>query len=72
MKFCVPKEPQPETRVAMVPEVAKLLIKKGHQLSIQAGAGLGAFITDEEYTAAGCQIVLDLKKLYDEIGRAHV
>lgn len=58
MHFGVPKERDPgETRVAIVPEVVKLLAKKGHTVSVQTGAGECASIPDAEYSAAGAELV---------------
>jgi H+-translocating NAD(P) transhydrogenase subunit alpha len=64
MKFAVPQEA--EARVALTPDVAKALIKKGHQISVQAGAGTQAFILDQEYADAGCEIVSDLAALFQK------
>lgn len=67
MRFAVPKEREEnETRVALVPDTVKLLIKKGHEVRIEQGAGISAFIPDQEYEAAGAQIVADTKTLYRE------
>jgi NAD(P) transhydrogenase subunit alpha len=53
----VPKETLPgETRVAVTPETAKKLQAQGHQVRIEAGAGLAASAPDETYAAAGAQI----------------
>ena len=46
-----------ETRVAMTPETAKKLKAQGHQLRVQAGAGVAASATDEAYAAAGADVV---------------
>ena len=45
-----------ETRVAVTPETAKKMKAQGHSLRIQSGAGVPASVTDEAYTAAGCEI----------------
>ncbi len=45
-----------ETRVALTPETAKKLIAQGHQVRVQAGAGLRASVTDEAYAAAGAEL----------------
>ena len=46
-----------ETRVAVTPETAKKLKAQGHQVRVQAGAGIAASATDEAYAAAGAEIV---------------
>lgn len=54
----VPKEvKQDEYRVAMVPAGVEELTRAGHTVLIQAGAGSGSGITDEQYTAVGARIV---------------
>src|SRR5271170_1166806 len=67
MRFGVFKELSPgETRVALVPDAIKLLLKKKHSVSVESGAGLAASIPDAEFTAAGAQIVPDAAKLAAE------
>ena len=46
-----------EFRVAMTPAGVHALVGRGHRVDIQAGAGLGAGYTDEEYREAGATIV---------------
>jgi H+-translocating NAD(P) transhydrogenase subunit alpha len=45
-----------ERRVALVPKVVERLRTKGVEVVVEAGAGLGALIPDELYTAAGATI----------------
>jgi NAD(P) transhydrogenase subunit alpha len=45
-----------ETRVAVTPETAKKLVAQGHQVKVQAGAGVAASATDAAYEAVGAQI----------------
>lgn len=53
----VPKETAPgETRVAIVPEVAKRLAKSGYQVVIESGAGKLAYFSDAAYGEAGATI----------------
>ena len=53
----VPRESGPgERRVALVPKVVERLRTKGVEVVVEAGAGLGALIPDELYTAAGATI----------------
>ena len=64
MRFGVFKEPAPgETRVALVPDAVKLLLKKKHAVSVESGAGLAASIPDAEFAAAGAEIVPDAARL---------
>jgi alanine dehydrogenase len=54
----VPKEIKTEEkRVAITPAGVSALTSHGHQVLIQAEAGVGSCITDEQYVAAGAQIV---------------
>ncbi|MBI5201798.1 MAG: alanine dehydrogenase, partial [Elusimicrobia bacterium] len=67
MKIGVPKEiKNREHRVGLVPGGARALVKDGHRVFVEKGAGLGSGITDEEYKAAGATIVADKKKLFDD------
>jgi alanine dehydrogenase len=54
----VPKEIKTdESRVAMIPVGVEELTRTGHQVLIQAGAGQGSGISDEEYARNGAEIV---------------
>ena len=46
-----------EYRVAITPGGVQELVRHGHQVSVQAGAGIGSAITDEEYAGAGAVIL---------------
>lgn len=53
----VPKEIKDhETRVGLVPSGVSALRERGHQVIVQAGAGEGSSIADDEYSRAGAQI----------------
>ena len=61
----VPREiKQDEHRVSLVPAGAYSLVKAGHQVLIEQGAGLGSGITDAEYKTVGAQIVADHAELF--------
>lgn len=63
----VPKEiKDSEFRVAMVPAGVEILTKAGHTVFIEAGAGKGTGISDEEYAQAGARIVPDAATVYRE------
>ena len=57
MRIGVPKEPEGETRVAIVPNSLRKLQKFGFELVIETGAGLAANYSDDEYTEAGGSVV---------------
>ena len=57
MILAVPNEVRPgETRVALVPDVAKRLIDQGFDVVVETGAGLAATFTDESYVEVGARI----------------
>ncbi len=55
-----------EKRVALTPETAGHIIKLGHTVCVQSGAGLAANIADELYSDAGVEILADAKVVYDK------
>ena len=58
MKISVPAEVKNnEYRVAITPAGVKELTFHGHSVAVQAGAGRGASIADDDYRAAGATIV---------------
>jgi NAD(P) transhydrogenase subunit alpha len=57
VKVAVPKEiEQGERRVALVPDTARMLVAAGLEVSIEAGAGAPAFVTDDLYEMAGAKV----------------
>jgi len=60
MRICVAAETAPrEQRVALVPDSVAKLVKAGHEVVVQAGAGTAAFFDDASYVAAGATIAPD-------------
>lgn len=58
MLIGVPKEiKNHEYRVGMAPASVREAIKHGHQVMVQANAGEGIGVNDEEYTKIGAQII---------------
>ena len=55
-----------EYRVAITPSGVTELVRHGHDVIIQAGAGLGSSIPDEEYAAAGAKIVPDHDQVWGD------
>src|SRR4051812_23904011 len=54
----VPKEVKDhESRVGLVPSGVTGLVEAGHQVYVQAGAGLASSIPDEEYAEAGAAVL---------------
>jgi alanine dehydrogenase len=61
----VPKEIKVhESRVALTPEGAAELVRAGHTVVIEQGAGLGSSLTDADYIAAGATIEADVEKIW--------
>ncbi len=58
VKVGIPREVKNnEFRVAITPAGVHELVRGGHEVVLERGAGLGSSITDEEYTAAGARIL---------------
>lgn len=58
MRIGIPKEIKTlENRVAMTPGGVDTLVRRGHEVLVERGAGLGSGLTDEEYEAAGARLV---------------
>ena len=67
MQIGVPKEIKTlEARVALTPEGAAELVRAGHQVVIEGGAGLGSAISDNQYVAVGASIESDVEKIWRE------
>jgi NAD(P) transhydrogenase subunit alpha len=57
-----------EARVAATPDTVKKLLALGLTVTIEAGAGLKAAISDEEFAAAGAEIVPDAAAALKDAG----
>jgi alanine dehydrogenase len=67
MKVGVPKEiKEQEYRVALPPSAAYQLIKRGHRVLVETGAGAGVGFPDSDYSEAGAEIVSDHKAVFGE------
>src|ERR671916_1848073 len=67
MKVGVPTEIKTdEYRVSLTPAGVRELVEHGHEVIVQAGAGVGSTIPDEEYTAQGARIAPDARTVFDE------
>lgn len=57
MRVGIPKEVKNhEYRVAITPAGVHELTERGHEVTVERGAGMGSSISDEEYLAAGAKI----------------
>ena len=67
MRIAVPREiKNHEYRVALTPAGAHELTQRGHDVVVEAGAGLGSAITDEEYLAAGAKVLATADDVWAE------
>ncbi|HEX4054816.1 MAG TPA: alanine dehydrogenase [Tepidisphaeraceae bacterium] len=58
MRIGVPKEiKSDEYRIAMMPVGVETLVKSGHQVFVEAAAGVSSGFSDEDYKTAGAEIV---------------
>jgi alanine dehydrogenase len=55
-----------EYRVALTPSGVRELVYHGHEVFVQAGAGIGSGISDEDYVAQSATIVLDAEAVFAE------
>lgn len=61
----VPKEIKDnENRVGMTPAGVSVLVREGHKVLVQAGAGEGSDFQDAEYQDAGATIALSAREVY--------
>ncbi|CAM2815923.1 alanine dehydrogenase [Actinomyces slackii] len=67
MRVGVPTEIKDnEYRVAITPAGVHALAQRGHEILIQAGAGTGSAITDEQYAQAGATVVPRAADVWDQ------
>jgi alanine dehydrogenase len=65
----VPKEIKDhEYRVALLPSAAYQLIKRGHQVLVERGAGTGAGYPDVDYEQAGATMLADHRSIFEKAG----
>jgi alanine dehydrogenase len=69
MLIGVPKEIKTdEYRVGMTPTTVRELSARGHSVLVEKAAGVGAGISDEEYMAAGAEIVAGAAQIFPRAG----
>lgn len=63
----VPREiKEHESRVALTPAGAKILVADGHAVFVEANAGLGSGFTDADYEAAGATILSSGRAVFEK------
>ncbi len=53
-----------ENRIALTPEAVAILVRNGHQVVVEKGAGEEAQFSDNEYSEAGAQIVYSPQEVF--------
>ncbi|MCA9264712.1 MAG: alanine dehydrogenase [Planctomycetales bacterium] len=63
----VPQEiKRDEYRVALLPVGVEELVRAGHRVLVQAGAGLGSGLADHEYLEQGAELVADAAEIFGQ------
>ncbi len=63
----VPKEiKEQEYRVALLPSAAYQLIKRGHKVLVEQGAGAGAGYPDTDYERAGAKMLAEHRAIFEQ------
>ena len=66
MRIGVPSETKTlEGRVALVPAACADLVRRGHEVFVQEGAGTKSGFSDDEYRRIGVTMMPTAKKLYE-------
>jgi alanine dehydrogenase len=66
MRVGIPAEIKPdEYRVAITPAGVRELCSRGHEVLIQAGAGVGSAISDDQFVAQGATIVEGAQAIFE-------
>jgi alanine dehydrogenase len=67
MRIGVPSEIKAdEYRVAITPAGVRELSARGHEVLVQAGAGVGSAMSDEQFAAQGAEIVADAQAVFGQ------
>ena len=68
MKIGIVKEiKECEYRVAAVPSAVTELTRRGHQVYVEQGAGVGSGYSDADYQAAGAEIFADAADVWNQV-----
>lgn len=61
----LPKEvSMQERRISLTPDAVSLLVRNGHEVMVESGAGEGAKFTDRQYSEAGASIAYSPEEVY--------
>src|SRR5688572_17508376 len=65
MRVGVPAEIKPgEHRVGLTPTAVREYVARGHEVLVEAGAGLGAGYNDDAFRRAGAKIAVDAVEVF--------
>ena len=65
MRIGVPREVKNrEYRVALTPAGVHELVRHGHEVLVEAGAGLGSSLPDADFEAAGAKVLSDVEEVW--------
>ena len=65
MKVGIPREVKNrEYRVAITPSGVQELVRQGHEVAVETGAGAGSSILDEDYLAAGAKVLASADEVW--------
>jgi alanine dehydrogenase len=53
-----------ENRISLTPDAVALLVNNGHEVWVEAKAGIGSKFTDKQYSEAGAKIVYSPQEVY--------
>lgn len=63
----IPKEiKKQERRVAITPAGVTAFVSHGHRVLVETGAGLGSAVLDEQYRAAGAELMSDPRQIWEQ------
>lgn len=54
-----------ESRVALIPPVAKKLVDRGHDVVLASGAGADAGWSDSQYASVGCEVLETRREIFE-------
>ncbi len=65
MLIGIPKEIKPqENRVGLTAQSVKSLVKEGHEVIVESGAGNGSGFLDEDYIESGAKILNSASEVF--------
>ena len=67
MRIGIPRELKPlEGRVGLIPAACSGLVKEGHTVMVEAGAGIKSGYSDDDYRNVGVEVIEKVEALYEK------